>query len=258
MVEYEKDGIVKSYMTDYVRASLKKSTGFEAELENYAACNDVPIVQPETAKFLQTFVMANKPQKILEVGCAIGYSAILMAKAYPESHITTLEFDADIAEIAKSNIQKAGLMQRVKVVYADARDYIPYMDLDDEFDLIFLDGPKAHYINMLDDCIRLLKTGGVLLCDNILYKGMTAQDDLVIKRKITIVKRLRKLIDELTSRDDLETAILTIGDSVNKKVLGENHAKTGTAGPGREPCKIKNSYRLWSRCSVCRRRGVLS
>ena len=92
------------------------------------------------------------------------------------------------------------------------------MDCDDYFDLVFLDGPKAHYINMLDDCMRLLKKGGILMCDNILYKGMTADDSLLIKRKITIVKRLRKLIDELTTRDDMETSILTVGDGMTVSV----------------------------------------
>lgn len=218
MVEYEKDGIIQQYVTDYIRDSLKKRDGLLAEMECYARENDVPIVQPETSKFIETLLMTVKPKKILEVGCAIGYSAIIMANASPDSEITTLEFDENIAEVAKENIKKAGLSHRIKVVYADARDYIPYMDSDDCFDLVFLDGPKAHYINMLDDCMRLLKTGGILMCDNILYKGMTAENSLLIKRKITIVKRLRKLIDELTTRDDMETSILTIGDGMTISV----------------------------------------
>lgn len=218
MVEYEKNGIVQSYVTDYIRNSLKSREGMLSEMERYASVNDVPIVQPETSKFIETFVMANKPRRILEIGCAIGYSSIVMAKAAPEAEIITLEFDEKISEIAKQNIKKAGLSHRIKVIYADARDYIPYMDNDEYFDLIFLDGPKAHYINMLEDCIRLLKTGGVLICDNILYKGMTADDGLVIKRKLTIVKRLRKFIDELTKRDDVETSILTIGDGMTISV----------------------------------------
>ncbi|MBQ7974268.1 MAG: O-methyltransferase [Clostridia bacterium] len=218
MVEYEKDGIVQQYVTDYIRGSLKQNNELLSAMEKYAKENDVPIVQPETAKFIETFLMANKPLKILEVGCAIGYSAIIMASASPESEITTLEFDENIVDVARENIKKAGLSSRIKVVYADARDYIPYMDCDDYFDLVFLDGPKAHYINMLDDCMRLLKKGGILMCDNILYKGMTADDSLLIKRKITIVKRLRKLIDELTTRDDMETSILTVGDGMTVSV----------------------------------------
>ncbi len=218
MIEYEKDGIVKEYVTDYIRASLKGREGILAQLEEYAKENAIPIVQPETSKFIETFIMSNKPKKILEIGCAIGYSSIVMAAASPETEIITLEFDEKIADVAKENIKKAGLAGRIKVVYADARDYIPYMDCDECFDLIFLDGPKAHYINMLDDCMRLLKIGGILICDNILYKGMTADDNLIIKRKITIVKRLRKFINELTTREDMETSILTIGDGMTVSV----------------------------------------
>lgn len=214
LVEYDKDAIVQPYITDYIRNTLKERTGIFKELEEYARENDVPIVQPETSKFIETLCMIQKPKKILEVGCAIGYSAIVMANASPEAIITTIEFDEKIACVARENVKKAGLSDRINVIYADARDYIPYLDTDEEYDLIFLDGPKAHYINMLDDSMRLLKTGGILMCDNILYKGMTADDSHIIKRKITIVKRLRKLLSELTERDDMETSILTIGDGV--------------------------------------------
>ena len=85
MVEYEKDGIVQQYVTDYIRGSLKQNNELLSAMEKYAKENDVPIVQPETAKFIETFLMANKPLKILEVGCAIGYSAIIMSSASPES-----------------------------------------------------------------------------------------------------------------------------------------------------------------------------
>ncbi len=214
MVEYDKDAIVQPYITEYLRNTLKERDGIYKEMEAYAKEKDVPIVQPETSKFIETLCMIKKPKKILEVGCAIGYSAIVMANSSPKSQITTIEFDKQIAEVARENIKKAGLSNRINVIYADARDYIPYLDTDEEYDLIFLDGPKAHYINMLDDSMRLLKKGGILMCDNILYKGMTADDSHIIKRKITIVKRLRKLLDELTHRDDMETSILTVGDGV--------------------------------------------
>ena len=86
------------------------------------------------------------------------------------------------------------------------------------FDMIFLDGPKAHYIYMLDECVRLLKKGGVLISDNVLYKGMTADDNHVVRRKITIVKRLRKYIDMLMEHKELETSLLPLGDGVTISV----------------------------------------
>lgn len=218
MVEYEKDAIVQPYVTEYIRSSLKKRNGLMEELENIALKRDIPIVQPETAKLLETLIMTKQPEKILEVGCAIGYSAILMAEACEKAEITTLEFDAALAEEAKENIARAGLSNRINVVFADARDYISYLEEDEVFDVIFLDGPKAHYIHMLDDCMRLLRKNGMLICDNVLYKGMTATDSLVIRRKITIVKRLRKFINALTERADMETSVLPVGDGVTLTV----------------------------------------
>ena len=218
MVEYEKDAVVKPYVTGYIRSILKKRTGFLGELEAKAAADEVPILQPESSKFLETVVMMKRPEKILEIGCAVGYSAIVMAKAYEKSVITTLEFNEDFIPVAKSNIEKEGLSDRINVVYADARDYVSYLEEDEVYDMIFLDGPKAHYVNMIDDCMRILKPGGVIVSDNILYKGMTATDELVIKRKITIVKRLRKFLEDLTGRKDAETAVLSIGDGMTVTV----------------------------------------
>ncbi len=194
MVEYDKDAIVYPYITEYLRKEIPQKRGILKELEDYAKENQVPIVQPETAQ-------------LLEVGCAIGYSAILMAQYLEDGGtITTLEWDADMAQIARENIKKAGLSDVINVIYNDAKEVIP--TLTAEYDIIFLDGPKAHYIYMLNDCIRLLKKGGLLISDNVLYKGMTADDEHVIRRKITIVKRLRRFLSAQMQREELKTVIL--------------------------------------------------
>ena len=217
MVEYDKDAIVYPYITSYIRGEIPERKGILKELEEYAEKNSVPIVQPETAKFLETMMCIKRPARILEVGCAIGYSAILMSQYLADGgSITTLEWDAETAEIARKNIEKAGLSDKIKVVLGDAKDIVP--SLTGEYDVIFLDGPKAHYIYMLNDCIRLLKKGGMLISDNILYKGMIADDEHVIRRKITIVKRLRRFISAQMQRDELETVILPLGDGVTVAV----------------------------------------
>ena len=217
MVEYDKDAIVYPYITSYIRGEIPERYGILKELEDYAEKNSVPIVQPETAKFLETMMCLKRPARILEVGCAIGYSAILMSQYLAEGgSITTLEWDAETCEIARANIEKAGLSDKIKVVLGDAKDIIP--TLTGEYDVIFLDGPKAHYIYMLNDCIRLLKKGGMLISDNILYKGMIADDEHVIRRKITIVKRLRRFISAQMQRDELVTVILPLGDGVTVAV----------------------------------------
>lgn len=219
MVEYDKDAIVPPYITDYLRKNAVHDDAFLHMLEEYAKEHSVPIIEPESAKLLKVLCAMNKPQKILEVGCAIGYSSILMAKTLPQSsRITTLEYDNDMVQIARKNVTEAGFAGRIDVIEADAKDYLSYIDDDESFDMVFLDGPKAHYIYMLDDCVRLLKKGGILISDNVLYKGMTADNEHVIRRKITIVNRLRDYIDTLMKHPLLESVLLPLGDGVTISV----------------------------------------
>ncbi|MCC8169538.1 MAG: O-methyltransferase [Oscillospiraceae bacterium] len=219
MIEYDKDAIVPPYITEYLREKTVHNDALLHELEAYAKENSVPIVEPETARFLSVMTEIKKPLRILEIGCAIGYSAILMSKGLADGgKITTIEYNNDMVNIARKNIGKAGLSDTITVIEADAKDYLAYIDDDEVFDIIFLDGPKAHYIYMLDDCVRLLKKGGIIISDNVLYKGMIADDNHVVRRKITIVKRLRKYIDALMEHEKLKTALLPLGDGVTVSV----------------------------------------
>ena len=217
MIEYDRDAICYKYITDFLRKDIPRRDGVLGELEDYAEKNSVPIVQPETAQFLDVLTCIKKPERILEVGCAIGYSAMLMAENLSDGgSITTLEWDADMAEIARKNIERAGLSDRINVIKADAKELLP--TLSGEYDMIFLDGPKAHYIHMLNDCVRLLKKGGILVADNVLYKGMTVDPEHVVRRKITIVKRLRHFIGAQMQHPELKAAVLPLGDGVTVAV----------------------------------------
>lgn len=218
MIEYDLEAIVPPYITDYLRAHSTHKDEFLHELEDYAEKNKVPIIEPESARFLETICSMKMPEHILEIGCAIGYSSILMAKTCPSAQISTIEYSSEMAAIARENIKKAELEDRIRIIEADAKDYVSYIDEDECFDLIFLDGPKAHYYYMLDDCVRMLKKGGVLICDNVLYKGMTADDAHVIKRKITIVNRLREFIDTLCEHPQLKSSVLPLGDGITLSV----------------------------------------
>lgn len=219
MIEYDKDAIVPPYITEYLRTKTTHEDEFLHELEAYAEKESVPIVEPETARFLSVMTEIKKPERVLEVGTAIGYSAILIARQMADGgKITTIEYNGDMVKIARENIEKAGFSDAVTVVEADAKEYLSYIEEDEAFDMIFLDGPKAHYIYMLDECVRLLKKGGIIISDNVLYKGMIADDNHVVRRKITIVKRLRRYIDMLMEHPELETSLLPLGDGVTVSV----------------------------------------
>ena len=218
-MDYDLDAIVTPYVTSYIRSKTYHNDELLKELENYAYENKVPIAEPETARLVSVLTKLVKPKKILEVGCAIGYSAIIMSRSLADGgKIITLEYDKDTALKAKENIKKAGLEDKITVVCADAKDYLSYLDESESFDMISLDGPKAHYLFMLDDAVRLLKKGGLLISDNVLFKGMTADDAHYARRKVTIINRLREYIDTLMSHPQLETAILSQGDGVTLSV----------------------------------------
>lgn len=213
MIEYDKDAIVPPYITEYLRREIPPHTGILKELEDYASAHDIPIVQLETAQFLTTLGHLRRPHDILEIGCAIGYSSILMSGTLDDGgKIVTIEYDSALAALARENIRRAGLYDTITVAEGDAKELLP--NIGGQFDLIFLDGPKAHYIYMLNDCLRLLRSGGMLIADNVLYKGMTADDAHVIRRKITIVKRLRHFISALYARSELTTSVLPLGDGI--------------------------------------------
>lgn len=190
---------------------MPKRSGILKEMEEYAAINSVPISQPETMKLLEVLVHIADIKNVLEVGCAIGYSSICMASAGCKS-IDTIEISDEMAEIAAENIKKAGYGETIHIYKGDAREILP--TLDKEYDMIFVDAAKGQYNEFFGHCMRMLKHGGVLVSDNVLYKGMTATDELVQHRKITIIRRLRTYLDMLSSSDSLETSVLPVGDGV--------------------------------------------
>lgn len=218
MIEYDKNAIVPDYITKWLRDNQTHNNELLHSMEEYARENHIPIAEPETASFLSVMTSIINPKSILEIGTAIGYSSIIMARAGKSANILSLEYNSDIIPVARENIHLAGLDDRITVCEADAKDYLSFLSDDESFDMIFLDGPKGHYYYMLDDCIRLLKKGGVLISDNVLYKGMTADDEHIIKRKETIVSRLRDYITALTNAPELKTSLLPLGDGVTISV----------------------------------------
>ncbi|WP_027701614.1 O-methyltransferase [Metaclostridioides mangenotii] len=205
--------IVNEKVEDYIRNTLKDKTGLLKELEDYAHENNVPIIHKEVSDMLNVLLKVQKPKRILEVGCAIGYSSIFFADTLDgDVEIITAERNEQMIEKAKENFKRAELEDKITILEGDAEENLA--KVEGEFDMIFIDAAKGQYKLFYDMVIDKLKVGGLLISDNILYKGMIAHDDFVVRRKRTIVKRMRNYLDFICNCDYLTTSLIPIGDGV--------------------------------------------
>ncbi len=205
--------ITREYVEDYIREILREEEGIIKKLMQEAEERHIPVIEPEVAALLKNIIKMSGTKTILEVGTAIGYSAILFATAAGEgAKVVTIERNPDYTEEALQNIREAGMEDTIKVLHGDALEVLPC--LEEPFDMIFLDGAKGHYGEMLERSIQLLNPGGLLISDNILFRGMVASDDLIRRRKKTIVIRMREYLKAITSHPQLETSILPVGDGL--------------------------------------------
>ena len=205
------DKIVYPQLNSFLRSILPQHSGLLKELEEYSKEPYIPIIQPEVAQFLKVFFSYSKPAKILEVGTAIGYSAIFFAGLDKNTEIVTIERNPDMAKLAKENFKKSGFENRITLIEGDAAQVLE--TLEGEFDTVFLDAAKGQYMKFLPDILRLLKTGGTLITDNILYRGIVA-DENPPRKHITIARNLRSYIFEITHNDRLDTSVIPLGDGV--------------------------------------------
>lgn len=188
------------------------------ELERYAKKTNVPIIRTEMQSLLKFLLTMKEPKEILEVGTAIGFSALLMSEYGPKDcHITTIEKYEKRIHLAKENFKKAGKENSITLLEGDAVDIL--QTLDGTYDFIFMDAAKGQYINFLPDILRLLKVGGLLISDNVLQDGDIIESRFAVtRRNRTIHARMREYLYELKHHEDLETVILPVGDGVTISV----------------------------------------
>lgn len=205
--------ISHDYIEEYIRGLIPQNTGHLKVMEEYAKQKDVPIIHPEVAQLLKVLIKSHGIKSILEVGTAIGYSSLLMAMTAGDGcKVMTIERDDTMYNLANENIKIMNMENNVTVLKGDALEVLK--DINGKFDLIFLDAAKGHYEEFLSYCLKNLKINGLLVCDNVLFRGMVATNKLLIRRKITIVKRMRKYLSHISSMPELETVVLPIGDGV--------------------------------------------
>lgn len=209
--------INREYITSFIDDLLEDMDFLE--LRKFAEENSVPIMKVETKEFLKSLVKMKNPSSILELGTAIGYSSLVFEK-YSQAKITTIELSEEMANIARDDFEKYNA--NINLINDDAKKALT--NLNQGFDFVFIDANKSNYKFYFDYVDKnLLNDGGVIICDNILFRGEVCNDDLIEKRKITIVKRLRKFLAYITSRNDYITSIIPIGDGISISCKGKNY-----------------------------------
>lgn len=214
--------IVNDRIVSYIHSLESQNSEILEKIEQCAIKDNVPIIRKEMESFLRVMLTISKPLNILELGCAIGYSAILMSEYLPEGgHITTIEnYDKRIVE-AKSNIQMAGLEDKITLLEGDAMEVMKDLE-SGKYDFVFMDAAKAQYINFLPEVMRLMKPGAILIADNVLQDGDIIESRYgVIRRNRTIHSRMREYMYQVKHMEELETTIVPIGDGITMSVKKE-------------------------------------
>ena len=211
--------IIDERMSAFIDSLDSGNPAWLNEIEKFALETQVPIIRRSMQSLLKFLLKFTKPKSILEVGTAIGFSALLMSEYAPgDCHITTIEKYEKRIPIAKENIKKAGKENVITLLEGDALEIMPTLK-DDSFDFVFMDAAKAQYINFLPHVLRLMKTGGVLITDNVLQEGDLIESKYVVRRRDrTIHKRMREYMYEVKNNEQLETSIVPIGDGITISV----------------------------------------
>ena len=206
--------IVDERIVTFINSMETENSEILETIEREALAAKVPIIRKEMQSFLKTLLMILKPMRVLEVGTAVGFSAILMSELIPaDGRITTIENYEKRIPLAKDNFRRAGKEEVITLLEGDALDILP--TLTEEYDFIFMDAAKGQYIHFLPQVLRLLKRGGVLLSDNVMQDGTVIESRFAVERRDrTIHARMREYLYELNHHDLLQTSILPLGDGV--------------------------------------------
>lgn len=214
--------IVNERIVTYMHSLEKANSTVLEEIENQAHKDLVPIIRKEMESFLRVMLSVKRPKRILELGTAIGYSAILMSEYIDnDASITTIENYDKRIPAARENIKNAGKESVITMLEGDALEIMPKLE-DESFDFVFMDAAKAQYINFLPHVIRLMKNGAVLITDNVLQEGDLIESKYVVRRRDrTIHKRMREYMEVVKNHPLLETTIVPIGDGITMSVKCE-------------------------------------
>lgn len=206
--------IVNERIVTFINSLDTKNSEILETIESEARAADIPIIRKEMQSFLKVLLLMKKPERVLEVGTAVGFSALLMSEyVSKECRITTIENYEKRIHIARENFQRAGKEEQITLIEGDASEVLKM--LDGSYDFIFMDAAKGQYIHYLPDILRILPPGGCLVSDNVMQDGDVIESRFAVERRNrTIHARMREYLYELKHNDALTTSIIPLGDGV--------------------------------------------
>ena len=227
--------IVDERIVTFINSLDTRNSGLLEQIEREALAAGVPIIRRETQSLLKVLVRIRKPARILEVGTAVGFSALLMSECAPEGcEITTIENYEKRIPAARENFRRAGREGQITLIEGDAAQVLE--TLEGTYDFVFMDAAKGQYIHFLPEVMRLLAPGGVLVSDNVMQDGDVIESRFAVERRNrTIHARMREYLYEIKHREDLETSVIPLGDGVAvsvKKEFSEESSKESSKGKG--------------------------
>lgn len=205
--------VVKEDVVHYMRTKQKQNTGHLAELEAFARKENIPIIQHEVVAYFRLLMQTLQPQNILEIGTAIGFSALLMAEYAPNAKITTIDRNEEMIAFAKENFAKYDTRQQITLVEGDAVDMLE--TLEETYDFVFMDSAKSKYVVFLPEVLKRLKVGGVIVFDDIFQGGDIAKPINEVRRgQRTIYRGLHNLFEKTLTHPDLTASLIPLSDGL--------------------------------------------
>lgn len=207
------NGINPSYIDEYIKSLILEDNEKLSKFREYCQERNLPIIHNEVGQFIKLVINQLNAGSIIEIGTNVGYSAIFMSKAMKDQgRVVTFERSEKFYEEAIKNIADFGLEKNIQVYLGDAVDMLD--ETEGNFDIAFIDAAKSYYRVFFDKCLKLMKPGGIILSDNVLYQGMIASDELLVRRKKTLVRNLRNYLEYISHDERFVTSILPLGDGL--------------------------------------------
>ncbi len=206
---------MKQAIDEYLKQLLPASNTWRKSMEEEADENHVPIMDQVSMQFVSQIIRLIEPKHILEIGTAIGYSALRMLEAYPTATITTIERDEKRYNRAKERIAEQGKTDRIHLIHGDALDVLTSLQTTGHiFDVAFIDAAKGHYQTFFEKTNPMIRPGGTVISDNVLFRGFVASEEEVDKRYRSLVKKLRVYNEWLMNHESYDSSVIPIGDGI--------------------------------------------